>query len=317
MADEKKIDPGDPFASFRGALDDLFGAVRPQKADVSLALSISLAEAAHGASRPISRERSTRCAACAGLGGQQGAERSACEACSGTGETRAQSKLELKIPPGVADGSVLRLAGQGDERGQGPGDLYVTIEVAPHPTLERVGDDLHARVRFDAERAARGGTLIVPWLEGSARVPMPAGSRPGDALRLPGWGCVKLGAAYAPPPVSGGAPYRTAAATRGDLIVTLVELGALAAAYRTLGLDASASRADVEAAYRRLALAHRPDRHPEREDAPARFEKIHAAHAEITRVVDDAMPGASSTRALAIVSSVLALAAGLAYWILR
>lgn len=278
---------------FQGVFDDLFGkrGGKPSK-DLLVQQEIPLIEAAHGAQRKITIERND-------------------------GAARAPKSFVLTIPPGVASGTTLRLAGEGNDLGDGRGDLLVTIEIAPHPTLTRRGDDLHARVRFDAARAAVGGTLKVPWLEGVARVPMPGGSHADDVLRLPGWGCVKLGATYTTPGASIDAPYRGAPATRGDLLVTLVDDSALAAAHRVLGLRPGASRADVEAAYRRLALAHQPERHPERADAPEVFARVHAAYAEITRVTTEPPPAVSGGRGVAIVAGALALATALAYLLLR
>jgi DnaJ-class molecular chaperone len=355
--DLKDLDLDGVFASFQDIFGGTFGAgPRAPTKDLSLAVSITLVEAAHGATRKLEAQLATRCGRCAGEGGAAGATRSKCAACDGAGKTREKvgelaiaktcvacngrgqrwdracatcngrgettekRTFDVTIPPGIASGSTLRLPGRGNDLGEGRGDLLVAVSVSAHPTLARDGDHLRARVRFDADRAARGGTLIVPWLEGHARVPMPAGARAGDELRLPGWGCTKLGAPYAPPPTE-RSPYRSAASARGDLIVTLTDTQSLAEPYRVLGVRPGASPEEIKAAYRRLALQLHPERHPENAAAPDAFARINAAYAAITGVVTgepttEPVP-VDTTRAVAIVGTVLAAVAALAYLVLR
>lgn len=100
-------------------------------------------------------------------------------------------RLSVKIPPGVATGSVIRLAGQGQAgRGGGPaGDLLVTIKVAPHSYFRREGSDLLIDVPITVSEAALGTKVEIPTLaEGPMVVTIPAGTSSGAKLRLRGKG---------------------------------------------------------------------------------------------------------------------------------
>lgn len=100
-------------------------------------------------------------------------------------------RLSVKIPAGVATGSVIRLGGQGQAgRGGGPsGDLLVTIKVAPHPYFRREGSDLFVDVPISVSEAALGAKVEVPTLsEGRMMVTVPAGTSSGAKLRLRGKG---------------------------------------------------------------------------------------------------------------------------------
>jgi len=119
-------------------------------------------------------------------------------------------RVEVKIPPGVREGSRVRVAGEGG-RGAGGrrGDLYLRVRVAPDPTFERKGDDLQTTLRAPLTAAVLGGEAQVPTLEGSVGIKIPAGTPAGQVFRLRGHGLPKLG-------VTG---------ERGDLLATLaVEL---------------------------------------------------------------------------------------------
>jgi DnaJ-class molecular chaperone len=210
----------------------------------------------------------------------------------------------VKVPPGVTEGHVLRLAGQGNDRGEGPGDLLLEIAIDPHPVLRRRGDDLCARVTVDPDLALEGGELRVPWLEGEAIVRVPAGVKHEARVIVTGWGMVRSGEPYTAPPTP-DSPYRQkASAARGDLEVTLLtRADTLRDPHEVLGLEPTASHEEIEAAYRRLALAHHPDRHPHDPAAPDRFEEINEAYrqlggdeARLERALDDGagVPAASA-----------------------
>jgi curved DNA-binding protein len=122
----------------------------------------------------------------------------------------ATRRVEVKIPPGVKDGSRVRVAGEGGAgAGGGPkGDLYLRVKVLPHPLFERRGDDLHVNVTVPLTAAVLGGEVQVPTLDGPLGIKVPAGSRPGRLFRLRNHGVPRL---------DGGG--------RGDLLATLgVEL---------------------------------------------------------------------------------------------
>ena len=119
-------------------------------------------------------------------------------------------RVEVKIPPGVRDGSRVRVAGEGGRAAGGRrGDLYLRVRVAPDPTFERKGDDLQTTLRAPLTAAVLGGEAQVPTLEGSVGIKIPAGTPAGQVFRLRGQGLPKLGAP----------------GDRGDLLATLaVEL---------------------------------------------------------------------------------------------
>lgn len=103
--------------------------------------------------------------------------------------------ITLKIPPGVEDGKVLRLRGQGSpSRYNGPpGDLLVTVRVAPHPYFERRGNNLHVRVPITVGEAAAGARVDVPTPSGTVTVRVPPGSSTGTKLRIKGHGVAPKG----------------------------------------------------------------------------------------------------------------------------
>ena len=100
------------------------------------------------------------------------------------------SRLAVTIPPGVESGQRLRLAGQGNPGGQGgaAGDLYVRVEVEPHPVFEREGHDLRLTLPITLPEALRGAKVEVPTLEGTVKLSVPAGAQNGQRLRLRGKG---------------------------------------------------------------------------------------------------------------------------------
>jgi curved DNA-binding protein len=98
--------------------------------------------------------------------------------------------MKVRIPAGVEDGGTLRLAGRGQAGVQGgpPGDAFLTLRVEPHPLFRRMGRDLYVDLPVGLARAALGGTLEVPTLEGKATIAIPAGTASGRKLRLKGRG---------------------------------------------------------------------------------------------------------------------------------
>jgi molecular chaperone DnaJ len=120
-----------------------------------------------------------------------------CPECRGEGRLPETSRVAFTVPPGVSSGDYLTLRGQGDAgaRGASAGDLLVRIEVKPDARFERHGKDLIAILRIGPARAALGGKVNVPTLEGEAAVEVPPGTQPDDILRLKGKGL---------PPLHGG-----------------------------------------------------------------------------------------------------------------
>lgn len=99
-------------------------------------------------------------------------------------------RIDVRIPPGVRDGSLVRVAGKGapSRRGGARGDLFLEVKLRSHPLYRREGDDLHCEVPLTLTEAALGAEIEVPTLSGKARIKIPAGSQSGSMLRLRGKG---------------------------------------------------------------------------------------------------------------------------------
>jgi molecular chaperone DnaJ len=128
---------------------------------------------------------------CPICGGRGQVIESPCASCSGSGRLTRERTLSVNIPPGVEDGTRIRLAGEGEAgvRGGPTGDLYIFLALATHPFFQRDGADLHCRVPVSIVTAALGGDFEVPAIGGStARVKVPAGTQTGRRFRLQGKG---------------------------------------------------------------------------------------------------------------------------------
>jgi molecular chaperone DnaJ len=109
-----------------------------------------------------------------------------CNQCRGTGIVERDRRISIKIPPGVDTGSQLLLRGEGDAPNGGGrrGDLYVVVHVKPHETFRREGNDLICNLDVSFSRAALGGDVQVPTLDGPANIMMPPGTQSGAIFRL-------------------------------------------------------------------------------------------------------------------------------------
>ena len=156
---------------------------------------------ARGASKFVTIES---CPRCVGRGKILEGE---CGSCGGRGKRRRMRPVSVFIPPGVEDGAVLRMPGEGAEgRGGGPGgDLYLVVRVKPHPRFAREGADLRCTQEISFPMAALGGTQRVRTIDGTAGLVIPAGTQSHTIFRLQGLGMPGYGA-------SG----------RGDLLVTVI-----------------------------------------------------------------------------------------------
>ncbi len=116
-----------------------------------------------------------------------------CSTCKGNGVVRKEEEIELAIPAGIEHGEMIRLAGRGEAlKGGDPGDLYVKIHVAAHPTLKRRGEHLTTTLSVKLTDALLGNTYAVETLEGSVNVKIPAGIQSGELLRIKNHG-IKTG----------------------------------------------------------------------------------------------------------------------------
>jgi curved DNA-binding protein len=97
-------------------------------------------------------------------------------------------KIDVKIPAGIESGKKIRLRGLGQSAGGPPGDLLITVKVAPHPNYSRNGLNLHVTVPISLIEAAEGATIDLPTPHGTVSLKVPPGSSSGKSLRLKGMG---------------------------------------------------------------------------------------------------------------------------------
>ena len=117
-----------------------------------------------------------------------------CPHCSGRGYNSVKEQVEVTIPAGISSGQQVRLAGYG-ERGEngGPnGDLYIEIRVRPHKYFTREGNNIHISVPISAVDATLGTTVDIPTAYGDVELSIPAGTQPGQQLRIKGYGIKDL-----------------------------------------------------------------------------------------------------------------------------
>ena len=109
-----------------------------------------------------------------------------CDTCLGQGRIRRTRKLSVKVPAGVSTGDRIRLGGEGEagRNGGPPGDLYIEMNVKPHPIFERDGDDLSCEVPVGFATAVLGGSVKVPTLEGEVSIKIPPETQSGRVFRL-------------------------------------------------------------------------------------------------------------------------------------
>lgn len=199
-------------------------------ADLRYDLEITLAEAASGVEREISYRRPMACDHCSGSGAEPGSKKVRCPTCGGSGQvttargffsirqtcpschgagmrletpckkcqgegrTITTSKIKIRIPAGVDNGSKLRSGGNGEAglMGGPAGDLYIVVHVKEHEIFERHGDDLFCEIPIKFTLAALGGSIQVPTLSGKATLKIPAGTQSGTTFRLRGKGMPNL-----------------------------------------------------------------------------------------------------------------------------
>jgi len=128
------------------------------------------------------------CSSCRGAGK---IIRNPCKTCRGSGLVHKDRMLNVDVPPGVEEGTRIRLSGEGAAgiNGGPAGDLYIFLSVAEHPIFQRDGHDLHCRAPVSFVMAAMGGSIEVPTLDGGrSKVSIPEGTQPGRQFRLRGKG---------------------------------------------------------------------------------------------------------------------------------
>jgi molecular chaperone DnaJ len=159
--------------------------------DIQSPVEVTLEEAYHGTNRTLSLQTEESCPTCQGSGLIQNVP---CATCQGSGAVARMKRLEVKIPPGVKNGSRVRITGKGQSGyGGATGDLYLVVSVKPHRLFERRGDDLHVEVPVPLTVAMLGGEVQVPTLKGKLALKIPAETQNGRAFRLKGQGMPHLG----------------------------------------------------------------------------------------------------------------------------
>lgn len=196
-------------------------------ADLRYDMEITLEEAYRGKETEITVDISAACDTCDGSGARPGTQAHTCSTCAGHGKVRAQQgffvveracpqchgtgqviadpcpdcrgegrvertkTLAVNVPPGVDEGTRVRLTGEGEAgaRGAPAGDLYIFLHVKRHALFEREGTTLFARAPVSFTTAALGGALSIPGLDGTRHeLKIPAGIQSGKQLRLRGAG---------------------------------------------------------------------------------------------------------------------------------
>jgi molecular chaperone DnaJ len=212
---------------FEDLFGDLMGGRRSRRSnrgqDLRYNLEITLEEAFKGRAAQIRVPSAVACEACGGTGAEAGSKPEQCPTCSGSGKVRAQQgfftiertcpqcrgngrivrnpckgcggsghvqkerTLSVDVPPGVEEGTRIRLSGEGQAglNGGPPGDLYIFVSVTPHPIFQRDGHDLYCRAPISFVTGALGGSIEVPTLDGGrTKVNIPEGTQSGRQFRL-------------------------------------------------------------------------------------------------------------------------------------
>ncbi len=203
---------------------------RQRGSDLRYDMQITLEEAAFGAEKEIEVSKPSTCDTCDGSGAEKGSRvvtcstcggrgqvvtsrgffqvaqtcprcrgtgqtvEKPCGACRGEGRSEQSTRIKLKIPPGIEDGSRLRSTGNGEAgiRGGQSGDLYVVIHVKEHEVFEREESNLFCDLPISFAMAALGGEISVRTLHGEAALKIPAGTQSGTTFKLRGKGMPEL-----------------------------------------------------------------------------------------------------------------------------
>ena len=117
-----------------------------------------------------------------------------CKGCGGRGRVEKEETVSVKIPPGVDEGSKLRIAGKGGQGIDGgpPGDLYIQIRLRPHPPFTRKGDDIYSKLEISISEAVLGAKVRVATVDGTVNMAIPPGAQNGQKFRLKGRGAPRL-----------------------------------------------------------------------------------------------------------------------------
>jgi curved DNA-binding protein len=155
--------------------------------DAEAEMEISLEDAHRGGVHKVTIQSARACPTCNGTGQARGV---VCTTCRGSGQVLNPRTIDVNIPPGAREGSVIKLARQGGQGAGGgePGDLFVKLRIRPHPVFTVSGDDITAEVAIAPWEAVLGAKIEVPTIEGKAEMTVPAGAQGGQRMRMRGQG---------------------------------------------------------------------------------------------------------------------------------
>jgi len=194
--------------------------------DLRVNLSLSFEEAVFGVERELDVDYLATCSTCSGTGAEPGSKRIRCVECAGTGQVRrmrssmfgsfvnvstcprchgqgevipnpchvckgqqrvrASKRIQVTIPPGVDDGTRVRLASEGNAGVDGgpAGHLYAFISVKPHAYFQRKGNDIYLNINVNVAQAALGDEIEVPTLDGDVKLTIPSGTQTGQTFTI-------------------------------------------------------------------------------------------------------------------------------------
>lgn len=220
------FDFGDIFSQMFGGGAGGRSQQNNQGADLQYNIEISLEEAARGIKKKITIPTHEECDVCHGSGAKVGTSATTCSMCGGSGVVQVRQAIfqlqqtcptchgsgkqikdpcvkchgdglvktrktvEVSIPAGIEDGQRIRLSGEGEpgKHGAPAGDLYVMVNVRPHPVFERDSMDLHCELPISFTIAALGGEVEVPTLDGKVKLNIPKETQTGRRMRVRGKG---------------------------------------------------------------------------------------------------------------------------------
>jgi len=135
---------------------------------------------------------SSPCSSCGGSGKTTGEE---CPTCRGQGLVQKTELINVRIPGGVDTGSKVRISGKGNggKRGGPQGDLFITIEVSPHPLFKREGHNIFLNLPITVTEATLGAKIEVPTLYGKTTIKIPPGTKSSQKFRIKDKGAPILG----------------------------------------------------------------------------------------------------------------------------
>jgi DnaJ-class molecular chaperone len=155
--------------------------------DIVSEVELEFAEAVRGVVVSLSVQRESVCAACGGVATDAGS----CDDCDGRGIEVDLERVRVRIPSGVADGSQVRVRGQGNPVDGRHGDLFLIIRVRPHEHFTQRGSDVLSEIPITVAEASLGAAVTIPTIHGPVTVQIPKGTRSGQRFRLAGRGITR------------------------------------------------------------------------------------------------------------------------------